>query len=151
MEERYLSVAFRRNPRILLNKETDKLISSPLALKVLKEFKSHIKIRKDLFDPSLFAAELPSELVDGFVDMVLKDLRGLETETPERLERELELIKREIKVLDIKDKLEDTAKRIRELEKSKGKRQLDSAQREFGELTKMLNELEAGKFRGIIL
>ena len=151
LEERYLSVAFRRNPRILLNKETDKLISSPLAIKVLKEFKSHIKRQKEIFDPSLFAAELPSELVDGFVDMVLKDLKGLETETPERLERELELIKREIKVLDIKDKLEDTAKRIRELEKSKDKRQLESLQQEFGELTRSLNELETGKFKGIIL
>jgi len=151
LEERLLALAFRLNPKTLLKRKVLRLFSSPFAVKLLSELSSYAKKHKD-FDPSLFAASLPGELVDGFIDIILKDLKGLEEEIPENLEREITLVEKEINILNVKERLKDCAKKIRELERQKDKKsELSLAQSEFGRLTKVLNELETGKFKGIIL
>ena len=145
LEERYLAIGLRYNPEVLVEEELKNLITTPFARRILKEFSLFSKEQK-IFDPSIFAGGLPGELVGGFTDLVLKDLPGVEKESPEKLKKELGLLEKELLVLSVKEKLEDAAKRIREIEKSKIKdrKKLRVLQLEFGKLTKNLNELETG-------
>ena len=151
LEERFLAIVFRYDPRILLkNTRLIKLIQTPLAKRIVEEFKSFSKKHAD-FDPSLFASLLPGELVDGYVDLILKDIKGLDPENPERMEKEIVLIEKELSVLDVKEKLEEVSLQIGDLEELKDLKMVKRKEEEFGELTKKLNELEHKNFKGIIL
>lgn len=150
LEERLLSLSFRCDSKILLKRKLSKLIVTPLSKRLVEELQLFYKKHKS-FDPSLFAGELPRELVDGYTDMVLKEAKGLKEETDERLKKELGLVVRELKILDIKSKLETTAKLIRDMEEKGENKKLKQKEEEFGELAKTLNRLEQQDFRGIIL
>ncbi len=149
LEDRLLAVAFHFDPSILLTRKIQKLIITPLAQRIVTEFKTYSEKHKD-FDLSIFASSLPKELVDAFIDIALKDT-GLEDETEERLQDELDLIIREIKMLSTKRYLTQIGKLINKYEISGEKEKLKKAQQEFGELSKKLTELEDGNFKGIIL
>src|SRR3989338_2167547 len=141
LEERFLAIVFRYDPRILLkNTRLIKLIQTPLAKRIVEEFKSFSKKHAD-FDPSLFASLLPGELVDGYVDLILKDIKGLDPENPERLKKEIVLIEKELSVIDVKEKLEEVSLQIGDLEELKDLKMVKRKEEEFGELTKKLNEL----------
>lgn len=150
LEERLLILAFRHDPKILTEKAVKVLINTPLSKRITEEYLSYIKRHKN-FDPSLFAADLPTELVGGFTDILLKDTKGLEDYGQENYEHEINLVKNELRILDIKKNLEDLAGKIKNLEFEKKKNELKKVEKEFGEMTKKLNELEEKNFRGIIL
>ena len=150
LEERLLILAFRHDPKILTEKAVKVLINTSLSKRITEEYLSYIKKHKN-FDPSLFAADLPTELVGGFTDILLKDTKGLEDYGQENYEHEINLVKNELRILDIKKNLEDLAGKIKNLEFEKKKNELKKVEKEFGEMTKKLNELEEKNFRGIIL
>lgn len=150
LEERLLAIGFRHKPSVLTREEVYTLISTPLAKRILDEFDKYYKENND-FDPSEFAGELPNQLVEGFTDMVLKDLEGIESERPEVYKKEFNLVKRELEVLDVKDKLEEVGKKIKELEPGKDEEELEEAKKRFGKLTQTLSELEGEEYKGIIL
>ncbi|KKQ52974.1 DNA primase [Candidatus Woesebacteria bacterium RIFCSPHIGHO2_01_FULL_39_17] len=151
LEERFLAVVFRYEPKILLKvSQILKLIQTPLAKRIVEEFRSFAKKHKS-FDPSIFASTLPNELVEGYVDLILEDIKGLDEDTPEKLKKELKFIEKELRVLDIRDRLEKVSLEIGGLEKLKDTRMVKKKEEEFGELTKKLNKVERDNFKGIIL
>ncbi len=150
LEERFLSIAFRYKPKILTKKQTSSLITTHIASRILEEFKKFISLHKS-FDPSLFASQLPKELVDSFVDMVLKRIPGVDEETPESLEKELKVIGRELKILTLKTRLKSLAYKIKKLEAKGKKEKVIEAEKKFNKILKKLSILEDKNFKGIIL
>jgi len=141
LEERLLSVGFRYDPTVLPKREYRSLVKSPLCERILDELDIYLKKGKQ-FDPSVFASKLSKELVDGFTEMVLKDIEDIDEENPETLEHELSVIKKELKTADIKAELEKIAKGIHLLEEKEEKQKLKKAQEKFSKLTEKLRKLE---------
>ena len=150
LEERLLAIAFRADPDILLDTKIERLVSTPLAKRIIEAYKAFSK-NKNSFDPSVFAGELPQELAEGFANLILKEFQGIEKDEPEVFQRELELVERELKIINIKGKLEKRAKDIGELERSGQNVKLKKAEQEFSKLTEILSDLEGGNHKGIIL
>jgi DNA primase len=138
-EERLLAVAFKFDAKVLLAKGMKKLIKTPLAERVLDSFLVFMKKNKE-FDPSLFAVELPKELVDGFATMVLKEIGGLE-DKPERYLEEIKIIRKNLEIMEIKEKLEKTSKDLKQAETQDDQNKLKRKQEEFNRLSIKLKEL----------
>jgi DNA primase len=149
LEERLLTIAFAGNPKILLDKKITQFIETPLAKRLLQKYQEYSSKRKS-FDPSVFAENLPKELVEGFAELVLKDTAGME-DSQLKLQKEVKLILKEIEVLQIKDKLEELAKSMKEHESVKLKKKLKELEARFAKLTQRLTALEEKDFGGIIL
>lgn len=149
LEERLLTLAFQSDPKILLEKEVAILIITPLTKRLVEEYQAFTKTHIS-FSPSEFAEGLPKELLEGFAEVALKDTEGL-TENPEAFAKELALVKKELKILEIRRKLEETGFKIRQFEEEGEAKKLVKAQEEHSKLSKLLSELEEEGGRGIIL
>lgn len=149
LEERLLSIAFSINPDALLDKKTPSLVTTSLAKRILEEFKKYSKRTKG-FDPSVFAESLPKELVEGFADLILIDTQGPNKGASAK-RKEFELIKRELQVLGIKDKLGELGMQIRDFEGKGQKVKLRKAEEKFSKLSQKLVSLEEKDFGSIIL
>lgn len=139
LEERLLTLAFQSDPKILLTAKNEKLIVTPLAKRILEEYKKFSA--KNDFSPSLFAAQLPGELVQGFAELALMDTEGL-TEDPTLLEKEFNLVAHDLEVAEIRHKLEELGAKIRELEGSKDSGKFKKTQEQFGLLSQKLSKLQ---------
>lgn len=139
-EERLLAVAFRFNPETLLEKETVKLVNTPLAKNILISFSEFMKKNKE-FDPSFFAGELPKELVDGFAGMILKEIGGLD-DKPERYDEEIKIIKKNLMILNVKEKIETVSQELKKAESLGDKKGLRKGQEEFNKLSLLLKNIE---------
>lgn len=149
LEERLLTLAFQSDPKILLNKDIASLIITPLTNRILEEYQKFSE--KNLkFSPSEFAEALPKELLEGFAEMALANIEEL-TEGSQNFGKELNLVKRELKILELRRKIEVEGAKIREFEESGEKGKLKKAQEKFGVLTNTLSELEEESGGGIIL
>lgn len=149
LEERLLSLALKYNPKILLKEEVSSLVANHFFLRIRDELKNFYKSHKN-FDPSLFASELPPELREKFIDLVLREEKDVE-DFPEKLKKEIAIVARELEVLKLRQHLEEASQQIRELEKKGQKQELIEKEKEFKELTQKLSKLEEENFRGIIL
>jgi len=148
LEERLLTLAFQSDPKILNEKKTFSLFNTPLAERIIEEYRKFSKGKKK-FDPSEFAGGLPKELVQGFADILLKDVQDL-VERPETLDFELKLVTKELELLSIKDKLTNLGQEINEHEKKGQKSKLKEAEQKFTKLTEKLSQLEDDESRSII-
>ena len=135
LEERLLSLAFASDPSILLTPKISGLITLPLYVRILEEYKNFAGKNK-VFNPSDFSDELPSELFDGFAGLILKE------EPPRQLEKELDLVVKELKILTIRQKLTDLTTKIKKLEEAGEKNKLLKAQNKFNNFASTLSELE---------
>jgi DNA primase len=149
LEERLLGIAFALDAKILLEKQASSLIKTSLARRITTAYKRFTKDKKS-FDPSQFAEGLPRELVEGFADILLFDSLK-PNESPSDKRKELEVVKREIQILDIKDQLELMAEEIKKYEKSSRKSRLKGAEKKFAKLTQTLSSLEEKDLGSIIL
>lgn len=149
LEERLLSIAFSTSPEVLLDKKTERFIETPLAKRILVKYKEFSQNKRS-FDPSLFAENLPKELVDGFAELILKETLD-KKETPSTRKKELELVKKELEVLEIKNKLEALAKLMKDYEVTTQKQKLKKVKVQFAKLSKNLTELEEKDFGSILL
>jgi DNA primase len=147
LEERLLGLAFELDPETLKQKEMIDLISTPLAKRILEEYLTFSKKRK-IFNSSEFAEGLPKELFDGFAEMVLKSSN---LEDPKELEKELKVVKRELKILKYKYLLTSLAKEIKTCEEKGTKKKLLLSQKRFNQTTQKLSQLEEEAEEGIIL
>ena len=149
LEERLLTLAFQSDPKILLDKVVASLVITPLTKRILEEYQKFSE--KNLkFSPSEFAEVLPKELLEGFAEMALTDIEDL-TDEPQNIAKELGLVKRELKILELRRKIEIEGAKIREFEGKGEKEKLKKAQEKFGVLTNTLSELEEESQGGIIL
>jgi len=149
VEERLLSLAFQGVPEVLLNEKILGLVQTPLPKRILEEYIDYIQEEKT-FSPVRFTEKLPKELLAGYADMALKDLEGI-TEDPALLEKEMNLVLKELSVISIRHKLEELGVKIRELEEKKDFDKLVKFQEKFKELAEKLSKYEEDSSRGIIL
>ncbi len=148
LEENFLKLAFTGNPKALLMNDVSKLVKLPLNVKLIEEYKK--KPQGKTFEISEFGKNLPKELFEGFSKMVLGEERNLD-ENAEELQKELELVKKELKILAVKEKLEILQSQIREMEDKGDKKKLLEAQNKFNRLAKIRSTYEKDEVSGIIL
>jgi DNA primase len=149
LEERFLTLAFQSDPKILLSKEVTGIISSPLNKRLVEEYAGFVAGNKK-FSISNFSETLPAELFEGFARIVLGENQEL-SEDPLEIKKELDLVKKELKILKIKENLKFLASQMHEMEEKGNRSKLLKAQNEFSKLTKMLSGYEEEGGGGIIL
>ncbi len=148
LEERFLALCFQSDPSFLLKEGNKNLIVNPLHIKILAELEKYLA-GKSKFDAGEFGRNLPKELFDGYSTMVLKENQSLE-DKPDELKKELDLVKKELTILGIKDNLKVLTSRMKELEKSGDKEGLLTVQNKFNKLAKSLASLDTANGGGII-
>lgn len=148
LEENFLKLAFTLDPKVLDTKLTKELVKQVFSLKLIEEYKKFSE--KEKFSISKFGESLPKELFLGFSKIVLSEERDPD-ENREELNRELELVEKELKILATKERLEVLQSLIRELEEKGDEEQLLKAQKEFNDLAKKRSTYEKDSGGGIIL
>ena len=149
LEDLLMGLAFQSDPKILLKSDIGLLVTMPLAKRILEKYKNYSKKAK-IFNPSDFAETLPKELTEGYVDMILNDTVGQDI-SRERLKNELELVKYELRILSVKNKLGDLVGQIRDFEDKDQKGKLKKAKVQFSKLSQDLKLLEEKERQSIIL
>jgi len=154
LEERLVTIAFRFKPKILATKEVFLLISNPLFRRIVEEYLIFLK-KQERFDPkrgfdlSVFAAGLPKELFNGFADLIFKDLKGLGpgpslSKQEEALyQDEIEGVKRELRLLNIREELKELETKISVSESEGEKGQIVKLKEKFKSLTRKLAQLRS--------
>ncbi|MBN1168947.1 DNA primase [Candidatus Woesebacteria bacterium] len=137
LEERLLALSFKNDLKTLEDKKTKKLITSNLPSKILKHYLEYAK-ENSKFIPSDFAEHIPKELFSAYSDMLLKDESDIDVSLGiENEVEEMELIVKELEKLDLKKRLEDITKKIKDKEGKKGSsNELKKLEKSFAELTK---------------
>lgn len=148
LEERLLALAFLSNPKILLTPEMITFFASPFSKKLITQYSEYVK-NNLCFDLSTFGKSLPAELFDGFSKLMLAE--NQDSEKPTELEKELDLVKKELKILEVKANLKLLAQEMRNLEESGEKEKLLKAQNKFNKLASSLSGYEESEVGGIIL
>lgn len=136
LEQRLLSLAFNFEPQMLLNPEIKDLIETPIHQKIIGYINENEK-----FDIQKFAKRLPSELFDKFSQIVL---------TEEENKKELDLVKKELKILLVKEKLKNLTLKMRDFEKNDEKEELLKAQNRFNKLVNKLSSINSTVGSGVI-
>ena len=147
LEERLLALAFQTDPKILLSKSVAGLITMPLNKRLMEEYSKFDSGKA--FNVTKFGSSLPAELFQGFSEMVLVDNENL-LENPDELNRELDLIKKELKIHTVKEKLKLLASQMREAEEKGENEKLRKIQDEFNKLAKSLSGYEEEDGGGVI-
>lgn len=148
LEERLLALAFLSNPKVLLTPEMENFLTSSFSKKLIAQYSGFVKNNQD-FDLSTFGKSLPAELFDGFSKLMLAG--GQDSEKPTELEKELDLVKKELKILEVKANLKLLALEMRNLEETGEKEKLLKAQNKFNKLASSLSGYEESEVGGIIL
>ena len=149
LEERYLSLAFKKDPSMLTDGKLNDLFATPLATKIHALVVEYLASHKK-FNLGSFAKSIPSEIVWGFSEIILKQVDGLDEETLDNIDKELALTEKAIRVLHIKGELVRLSAIIQDLEGSGQEEKLKKAQEKFAKLTKKLGKLVEGNIHGII-
>lgn len=139
LEERLLSLGFRYDEKLLADEELADLIKTPLALRIWEEYRDYAKKHKT-FNVSRFAEGLPKELFEGFAELVLTE--DFELDDPAEAPKETAIVRRELGILAIKEKLVELEKEM------KGGKEVAA---KFRQLTEKLQQLEETGSQGIIL
>ncbi len=140
LEEELLSLAFNFDLNILKDKKVTSLIKTPINKKILNEYIKYTKNKKEI-QLTEFAKVLPKELMDAFSKIVLIDMEELEG-YEDKQNNEIKLVIRELKTIDIKQKLEVLEKDISKHEKKKDKKNLQKTKKEFRDLVKELSDIK---------
>ncbi|MGA3291626.1 MAG: DNA primase [Candidatus Microgenomates bacterium] len=148
LEERYLALVFQSDPKNLLSKESAGLISLPIYKRLVEEYTKYPTDKA--FNVTEFGSKLPAELFQAFSEMVLTDNQDL-MENPDELKRELDLVKKELKIHTVKERLKVLASQMRDTEEKGDKDKLLKAQNEFNKLAKSLSGYEEENGSGVIL
>jgi DNA primase len=148
LEERFLALGFQSDPSILLSKEVEVLVISPLNMKILVELKRFLESGK-AFDIGEFGKTLPKELFEGYSKMVLGESQEL-MDKPDELKKELDLVTKELKILRIRENLKVLTLKMRELERVGDKTGLLNVQNKFNKLAKSLASTDTAIESGII-
>jgi DNA primase len=148
LEENFLALAFQTDPKILLSRSSVGLITMPLNKRIVEEY---VKFDTEkAFNVTKFGSRLPAELFQGFSKMILSDNQNL-LENPDELKRELDLIKKELKIHTVKEKLKLLASQMREAEEKGESEKLRKIQDDFNKLAKSRSGYEEEDGGGLIL
>jgi DNA primase len=131
LEERLLINAISTDPKVILKKDIKNLFSSVFPLRILEELEKYF-INNDKFNLSKFTNNLPKELVSGFSEIVLENSE----------DENIENIIKELKIADLRHKMEELGAKIRESEDDNDLIKLSKLQNIFAETAKTLSALE---------
>ena len=148
LEERFLSLAFQSDPKVILTRGFLSLISEPRNLRIVEEYKKNFSTKKT-FDLFKFSKSLPPELFDGFTQLVLREAWEEEPD-PDKIKKELDLVGKELKILSVKEKLVSLTVRIKILEEKGDKKELFQAQEKFNKLASLLSKVGSDTESGVI-
>lgn len=148
LEENLLKILFATDPKLVFTKDVLEIIKTPLNIKIVEEFKKfNTSGKKNI---SEFAKVLPRELFEGFSKIMLVEERDF-SENSDELNKELELVKKRLKILSLKERKEQLQTQIRELEEKGDEDMLLKALQEFDKLAKLSSTYEKDGESGIIL
>lgn len=136
LEDRLVSLAFSFRPEILLTDELDQLIENPIYKKIIALMDKSAK-----FNIKEFGQKLPKELFEKFSSIILSE---------EENEKELDLVKKELKIQVVKEKLKNLSLEMRDYEVKGEKDKLLLAQKQFNKLTEKLSSLNSTDGSGVI-
>jgi len=131
LEERLLINAISTNPRVILKKDIKNLFSSVFPLRILEELEKYFT-NNDRFNLSKFTNDLPKELVSGFSEIVLENSE----------DENIENIIKELRIADLRHKMEELGAKIRESEDDNDLIKLSKLQNTFADTAKDLSALE---------
>lgn len=138
LENRLLTLIFHLDPEILKKDSIQKVITSPLNLRIIEEFNKYIRGKKKI-DIGVFANSLPPELFDGFASLIFTGPEAF-SEEEEIYRKELDLVEKELKILRIRENLKVLSEKIRDLEEKGDKERLLKAQGKFKKLADSLSK-----------
>jgi len=141
LEEQLLTLVLQGMPEKLLDQEISKLLVTPHLSRIWEEAKSFLAEKKK-FSREDFAKILPRELLDTFAILIMTDIEEFLTD-PAKFRRLLDKVLKEIKIVDLKEKLSQLSWKIKQAEKEGGKG-LKEAQAEFVKNSRELSMLEEG-------
>lgn len=147
LEERLMTLCFWGDPSVLLEEDIKELIKNILHKRILEVLED--ALNKEKFDINKFGSILPKELFDGYSKLILSEANSL-ADRPDELKKELDLVKKELKILGIKEKLRFLTTQMAEYEKNGDKDRLLKAQNQFNEFAKNLASLDAASGGGVI-
>lgn len=147
LEERLLALAFLLDPNILLKKGHVAFVSHPLHTRLVEEYEKYAGKYKT-FDLQKFAKTLPAELFDGFSQVVLSEAQ--EETNEENLQKELDLVAKELKILSVREKLTSLTAKIKDLEEKGDKKEQFTAQEKFNKLAILLTKIKKETDAGLI-
>lgn len=148
LEERFLTLGFQSDPKMLLSPKSKKLVKGSLNIKILSKLEEFLTLNKK-YSNTDFAKFLPRELFETFSKMVLSENQDL-LDKPDELKKELDLVQKELKILGIKEKLKNLTLEMKGFENEGDKDKLLKAQNEFNKLAKSLASTDTADESGII-
>ncbi len=140
LEERLLAIIFQSDPTKLKTLKTGSLITTPLAKRILESYAQYCQNHKK-FDAVSFTKNLPSELVNGFSEIMLIDIRNI-IEDPDLLKKELGVVVRELTILTLKEKLVILGATIKSVEANGQAEELEKVKKAFAKYSQELSSLE---------
>lgn len=142
LEERLASLIFQSDPKVFLKKKYFDLIATPLLKRIVVTLKLYLKQRgKKKFSDQNFYKVLPGELRVGFSELVMQDVNLDQGKVD--IQKEIKLVEQELLILKTKKRLDELAGQISEYEKSKKKKKLEIAKKEFANLTETFTRLSS--------
>lgn len=146
LEERLIALLFQVGVTNLLDFQFDGLIKNRVYKRIIDELREFMATSKQ-FEPSLFMKKLPAEVSARFSELMLYDI-GLLLEDKEKVEEEIENIKKGLKIETLKEELADIQHKMKEAEMNKDAKSLDLLRREFVQKTLQLSALN--KSNGVV-
>lgn len=137
LEESLLSNAFLGDHKLLLKPEVGELIKSNLARRILEEFRTYIRLNKR-FEMQNFLKSLPSELRDGFAEIILVQEAFGENDAKKQVQEVLQ----ELRAVSIREEMVELTKQIHKLEEMSDSENLKKAQMKLADLAHRLAEIE---------
>ncbi|OGM14762.1 DNA primase [Candidatus Woesebacteria bacterium RIFCSPLOWO2_01_FULL_39_23] len=116
LEEKLLALFFLKGKKFSGIKDDKKLIKTPLITRIIEEFEKFTKTY-DKYSLGAFSKFLPDELRERFSDSILKTSLENEDVVPDKIIKELELIRKEIKLLNFREEQEELLRQIKEYER----------------------------------
>lgn len=141
LEERLLTVSFKLDPLLLVKKVGKRTFETSFTKRLIEEFYKY-QGKKKSFDLAKFKKALPEELSDRFVNIILSEVEGVDDENVVKLQKEFDLVIKELKILSAKEKLKEVGETISQLEEKKEKNKLKKAQQKFAKISEELASLE---------
>ena len=135
LEERLLGLAVYLDPKKILTKETKAYLATPVVQRIVEKLAEFLK--KTEFDIKKFADSLPAELKAGFGEIVLSE----EEDDQDKITRELEIVKRELIELVLREKRDEVKRQITRLEREGSGKELNQVVREFDEISRKITDL----------
>lgn len=137
LEESLVMLSFLSSPDSLLG-ENRELLVSHFAKKLIDVYEEYKKTNEQ-FDLVKFKEFLPKELSEGFASHLLSDIGELASK-PDLIEKEIVVVVRELKTINIKQRLASIGEKLKEME-DKELEIPESLQEEFKIYSKELAEL----------